>query len=375
MEKIETLEKDDKPKKKKRRLKKWVKVTFSILTILIVFLAIVAIILSFLLSGASTKSEVVDFTVDNGSSVYSVGKKLEKEGVIRSYIAYKTYVKVKNIKSYKAGVYRLDKSLKVKDIVSILTGNYYKENGVKITFKEGNTITSIAKEIAKNTNVKESEFYDKINDETYIDELINKYWFLTDDIKNDNIYYALEGYLFPDTYSFTYDVTAEKIIERMLNQTNKVFSKYRAEFSSSSYSINEIVALSSVVEKEGIYDKDRKMIAGVFYNRLNANMPLGSDVTTYYANKIELGERDLTSSELNTYNPYNTRGPGMNGKLPVGAISNFGESSLKAVLNPDDNDYYYFVADKSGKTHFTKTYAEHQKIIKELKAANNWIEW
>ena len=97
MEKIETLEKDDKPKKKKRRLKKWVKVTFSILTILIVFLAIVAIILSFLLSGASTKSEVVDFTVDSGSSVYSVGKKLEKEGIIRSYIAYKTYVKIKNI--------------------------------------------------------------------------------------------------------------------------------------------------------------------------------------------------------------------------------------------------------------------------------------
>lgn len=372
MEKIETLEIDDKPKKKKRRLKKWVKVVLSVILITIVF---PAVLVSFLLSGASTKSEVVDFTVDNGSSVYSVGKKLEKEGIIRSYIAYKTYVKVKNIKSYKAGVYRLDKSFKVKDIVSILTGNYYKENGIKITFKEGNTIPSIAKEIAKNTNVKESEFYDKINDKTYIDELINKYWFLTDDIKNNNIYYALEGYLFPDTYSFTYDVTAEKIIETMLNQTNKVFSKYRSEFSSSSYSINEIVALSSVVEKEGIYDKDRKMIARVFYNRLNANMPLGSDVTTYYANKIELGERDLTSSELNTYNPYNTRGPGMNGKLPVGAISNFGEQSLKAVLNPDDNDYYYFVADKSGKTHFTKTYEEHQKIIKELKEANNWIEW
>ena len=147
MEKIETLEIDDKPKKK-RRLKKWVKVTFSIFTGLIIVIAIIAIVLSFLLSGASTKSEVIDFTVDNGSSVYSVGKKLEKEGVIRSYIAYKTYVKVKNIKSYKAGVYRLDKSLKVKDIVSILTGNYYKENGIKITFKEGNTITSIAKEIA-----------------------------------------------------------------------------------------------------------------------------------------------------------------------------------------------------------------------------------
>ena len=108
------------------------------------------------------------------------------------------------------------------------------------------------------------------------------------------------------------------------------------------------------------------MIAGVFYNRLNANMPLGSDVTTYYANKIELGERDLTSSELNTYNPYNTRGPGMNGKLPVGAISNFGESSLKAVLNPDDNDYYYFVADCNGKVYLTKNSTEHNNIINKL---------
>ena len=91
MEKIETLEIDDKPKKKKRKLKKWVKVTFSIFTGLIIVIAVIAVVLSFLLSGASTKSEVVDFTVDNGSSVYSVGKKLEKEGVIRSYIAYKTY--------------------------------------------------------------------------------------------------------------------------------------------------------------------------------------------------------------------------------------------------------------------------------------------
>lgn len=374
MKEIETLDFDEKPKKK-RKLKKWIKkfITLAISALLIFIFIIVFI--NFLLSAPSSKTEVIEFSVDSGSSVDSVGKKLEKEGIIRNYFAYKLYVRIKNINGYKAGIYKLDKSYSVKDIVSVLTGNYYKEKGITITFKEGKTVRQVAKEIAKNTNITESEFYSKLADLNYVDSLIEKYWFLTDDIKNENIYYPLEGYLFPDTYTFSYDVTAEKIIETMLDQTNKVFSKYKALIDKSSYDINEIVTLSSVVEKEGIYDKDRKGIAGVFYNRLNAGMSLGSDVTTYYAFKIDLGERDLTKAEINTYNPYNTRGPEMSGKLPVGAICNFGESSLNATLSPTESDYYYFVADKTGKTHFTKTYEAHQVIIKELKEAGNWIEW
>lgn len=374
MEKIETLDFEKKPNKK-RKLKKWVKVLFSFCTIFIVAIASIAIFLSFLLSAPSSKSEVIEFSVDTGSSVDRVGQKLEKEGIIRSYFAYKTYVRVKKVNGYKAGIYKLDKSLPTKDIVEILTGNYYKEKGATITFKEGKTMRGVAKEIAKNTNITESEFYAKLEDEAYIDSLISKYWFLTDDIKNENIYYPLEGYLFPDTYTFSYNTSVDKIIETMLDQTDKKFSKYKSLIDKSSYSINDIVTLASIVESEGIYDKDRMGIAGVFYNRLNAGMSLGSDVTTYYAFKVDLGERDLTKAEINTYNPYNTRGPKMAGKLPVGAICNFGESSLSAVLNPSDGDYYYFVADKSGKTHFTKTYEEHQKVIKELKETGNWIEW
>lgn len=374
MEKVETLDFDEKPKKK-RKLKRWVKVFLSLITIITSLLVIFLVTFNFLLSAISSKSEIIEFKVDEGSSVYQVGKKLEKEKIIRSNLAYKIYVRLKGVNSYKAGVYKLDKSYNTKDIVNILTGNYYKENGVTITFKEGKNIRGVAKEIAKNTNITESEFYAKLEDENYINSLISKYWFLTDDIKNKNIYYSLEGYLFPDTYTFSYDVTIEKIIETMLDQTDKVFSKYKSYVDKSSYSINEIVTLASVVESEGIYDKDRKGIAGVFYNRLNAGMSLGSDVTTYYAFKIDLGDRDLTKAEINTYNPYNTRGPEMSGKLPIGAICNFGESSLSAVLSPTDSDYYYFVADKSGNTHFTKTYEEHQKVIKELKEAGNWIEW
>lgn len=375
MAKEEVLDFEEKPKKKKRRLKKWVRILLRVILVLFILLIVGIIALSFLFSAPQSKSEVIEFTIEEGQTVYQVGDKLKQEGIIRSEFAYKVYVKLNNVNSYKAGVYKLDKSYPLKDIVSLLTGDYYKEEGTSITFKEGRNIRQIAKDISDNTNISEGDFLSVMEDDNYINELINKYWFLTDDIKNDDIYYPLEGYLFPETYNFNKNVTAKEIIETMLDQEDEVLSKYKSKIDSSSYSVHEIVTLASLVEQEGIYDDDRKMIAGVFYNRLNAGMSLGSDVTTYYAAKVDLGERDLTSSEINTYNPYNTRGPGMNGKLPVGPISNFSETSLSAVLSPTDSDYYYFVADKSGKTHFTRTYEEHQKLVNELKEAGNWIEW
>lgn len=362
-------------KQKKRRLKKWVKITLSIILLLVFIILFGLIAFNFLLGPVSNESKEVLFEVEDGSSVYSVGEKLKEEGLIKNYLAYKIYVRLNNVNGYKAGVYKLDKSYSTKYIIELLTGDYYKQNGVTITFKEGITIRDVAKEIASTTTISESEFYAKLEDDAYIDSLIEKYWFLTDDIKSEDIYYPLEGYLFPETYTFNKNVTSEEIIEVMLDQTDKIFSKYRSLIDESPYSIHELATLASMVESEGILDEDRKMIAGVFYNRLKAGMSLGSDVTTYYAFKVDIGDRNLTSSEINTYNPYNTRGPGMAGKLPVGPISNFGESSFEAVLTPIDNDYYYFVADKSGKTHFTKTYEEHQALINELKEAGNWIEW
>ena len=374
MEEVEVLDFDNKPKKKKRKLKKKIKLFLILIILLIIILGGYGTY-NYLLSSPNKKSEIIEFTVDDGSSVYLVGTKLKKENLIRSELAYKIYVKLNKINSYKAGIYILDKSYSTRDIVGLLSGDVYKKSGVTITFKEGNNIRGIVKSIMSKTNITESEIYSLLSNKEYINSLIDKYWFLTDDINNEDIYYPLEGYLFPDTYSFGKDPKLINIFEAMLNQTDKVLSKYKSQIDSSSYSINELVTLASLIEKEGIYNDDRKKIAGVFYNRLKSGMSLGSDVTTYYAFKIELSDRDLTSTEINTYNPYNTRGPKMNGKLPVGAISNFSEGSFEAALNPSDNDYYYFVADKSGKTHFTKTYEEHMKVIKELKESGNWIEW
>lgn len=356
---------------KKRKLKKWVKC----LLILFLIFTLMFTTYKFLFSKTSFKRQEVLFKVENGSSVYKVGKKLKEKGLIHSYYAYKIYVKLNNINAYKAGTYRLDKTYNLKKIVSILLGKTYLEDGYKVTFKEGKNIREIAKTISNNTNLKEEDFYNLLNDESYIDSLINKYWFLTNDIKNKEIYYPLEGYLYPDTYYFNTNVTCDVIINTMLRKTDKVLTKYKSSILNSGMTINQVVTLSSIIEQEGLYKDDRKKIAGVFYNRLKSNMSLGSDITTYYAFKVDLGTRDLTTKEINTYNPYNTRGPLMNGKLPVGAVGNFSESSLDATLNPDVSDYYYFVADKNGKTHFTRTYSEHQKVIKELKESDNWISF
>ena len=104
-------------------------------------------------------------------------------------------------------------------------------------------------------------------------------------------------------------------------------------------------------------------------------MPIGSDVTTYYAIKVDVGEKDLKKSELNTYNPYNTRGPNMEGKIPIGPISSVSESSLEAAIEPNETSYLYFVADKNGKVYFTRTNAEHEEKINQLKNDGLWYEF
>ena len=122
-------------------------------------------------------------------------------------------------------------------------------------------------------------------------------------------------------------------------------------------------------------DSDRKNVASVFYNRLDLGMSLGSDVTTYYSVKVDMGDRDLYQSEIDSYNPYNTRGPNMEGKLPVGPISSIGRASVEAAIEPNTTDYLFFVADKNGKLYFTKTNEEHVQVINELQSNGQWYEY
>lgn len=233
----------------------------------------------------------------------------------------------------------------------------------------------VAKLISENTNNDYEDVLTYINNKEYIDTLISKYWFLTEDIKNTNIYYPLEGYLYPNTYSISKDSKINTIIELMLDETDKKLTEYKTDIESNSLSIHEIITLASVVELEVSNKDDRKSVAEVFYNRLNSKSfpTLGSDATSYYGAKIDKWTSGkLTSKELNDCsNKYNTRCP-TNIGLPVGPIGNPSIESIEAVLHPEKHNYYYFVNDCDGKLYMTKTQNEHNNIINKLKKENNW---
>lgn len=351
-----------------------------IAAVIIILVAIIGVFGWYNLSiGAVNKNdnETKTIEIEMGTGSAKIARILKNNNLIKNEVAFKVYVKLNGISNFQAGKYALNKSMDIKEITDILqTGKIESEDDISITFVDGKNMRWIAKKIAEETNNTENDVYSLLEDEDYIDSIINKYWFITDEIKNDDIYYPLEGYLFPDTYKFSdKNISVEKIFETLLDQMDKKLEKYKNDIKNSNYSVHEILSAASIIQNEAIYDKDRKDVSSVIYNRLDKKMAIQSDVTTYYAFKIEMGTRDLKSSELNTYNPYNTRGPKMEGKLPVGPISMVGISSIEAAINPNETSYLYFVADKDGNIYFTRTYDEHLKKVSELKKSGMWIQF
>jgi len=325
-----------------------------------------------LLKPIQSNSEKVTITITGGSGISAIADQLEKEGVIKSAMAFKVYTKINSSTAMQAGKYELDKNMSVEDIIKVLNDGIVLDETVTITFVEGKNIRKIAATIEEKTDNTEEDVFNLLQDKEYIDSLIEKYWFIDEDIKDEDIYYSLEGYLYPDTYTLANKSEDVKtIFGRMLDKMDTVLTKYKDEIEESDYSVHELLSLASVVELEARNKDDRAEVAGVFYNRLDRKMALQSDVTTYYAAKKAMSER-LTKSELNECNGYNTRCTSMRG-LPVGPIANPSLSAIKAAINPTDNDCYYFVADSEKKDYFTKNANEHQAIINKLKKEGKWI--
>ena len=347
--------------------------------ILILGILVLGIALSYtlLFSKVSSSNEDIQVEIALGTGPSAIGDILKENNVIKSALGFKIYIKLNDINTFQAGTYKLRQNMSLKEITeSLQNGVVFDPEQMNFTYLEGKHIRWLAKEIATKTNNTEDDVYKLLQDEVYINSLIDKYWFITDEIKNKNIYYSLEGYLFPDTYALNNkDVTVEEIFEKMLDKMETVLEEYKEKIEDSNLSVHEILALASIVEMESVNTEDREDVASVVYNRLDRGMAIQSDVTTYYAFKIDMGERDLYQRELDTYNPYNTRGPRMEGKLPVGPISSVSESSIEAAVNPSKTDYLFFVADKNGKVYFTKTTSEHDKIISDLKTKGLWFEY
>jgi len=314
------------------------------------------------------ESELVEVVVEKGDNFPILANKLKEKGVIRSELAFKAYVRLNPIDTLYACHYQLDKSWNFSQIMTeldqVCTHN---ENAVQVTIPEGRTLKQIATRIAEVTNNTEEELLDFWNSEEFIEQVTEKYDFITTDIKQKDIIYPLEGYFFPARYELKdADVDPEYVAFRFLDQTAVIYNKYEEDIEKSNFTFHEILTFASIVEHEAVYDEDRPVIAGVFYNRLAQNRRLESCATLGYA--LGTWKTVYTIADTETEHPYNTY---RNLGLPPGPGNAPGEKSIQAVLNPAETDYLYFraaVCDlNDNKTYFSKTYDEHRRIGRELR--------
>ena len=331
----------------------------GILAFLLVIVVIVAVFF-FLLTAVGSSNEKVGFTVNRGDSKEVIADNLKEANLIRNKYAMLVYILISGKTNIQAGNYELSRDMSVQDIVSVLTNGEIvdsKKPYVQITFKEGITLEKYMDLLAENTDLEYDTIIEEVNDEEFLNKMIDKYWFLSDEILSDQLYYGLEGYLYPETYAFYKDTTLEAAVMKLLDETDKRLSEFKEQIENSNYTVHEILTMASIAEKEAISDSDRARVAQVIYKRLELNMNLGMDVTTYYGVRKDMKET-LTAVDLADENPYNTRVATFIG-LPAGPICNPSISSIEAVLNPADTDYVYFFADiLTGNVYFTADYNE-----------------
>lgn len=347
------------------------KIILSIFIILICIVIGIFIFYKVMISKVSNDSSTITFNIEYGTTSNEVIKSLKDSDLIRDINVTKVYMKLHNITNIQAGTYELSKNMDLETILNTLSTGKVLDDEITVTFVEGKRLPYYVSKISESFSYSEEEINSLLTDKDFLQYLIDNYWFITDEILNEDIYYPLEGYFFPDTYRFSKDATIKDIILTLVNGLNDKITPYKEEIESSGYTVHEILTLASIVELEGVDDSSRSGVASVFYNRLNAGWSLGSDATTYYAEQLDFSVA-LSQEALDRCNAYNTRGSCVTA-LPVGPICSSGLSSIVSAIEPMESDYYYFVADKYKNTYFTKTYSEHCAKISELQAADLWL--
>ena len=309
----------------------------------------------------TAQTELVAFEIEQGASVKEVSKALEKEGIIRNSKLFNFYLKFKNVSGFKSGLYHVSKSMTLDEIIAELSGQGKDkdQNATKVLIREGEQLTEIAKEVEKSTKYSAEDFMAKVQDEDFLRYLVQKFpKLLTQSYNGYQVKYVLEGYLFPATYDMNDSKTLQMLITEMVAKTDEVMSKYYDKILASDYTLQETMALASLIEKEGTKLEDRKKISSVFHNRIKENMKLQTDVSVQYA----LGEHKeaLSLSDLEVDSPYNLY---QNYGVGPGPYNSPSEDSIVAALEPEKTDYLYFLADIHTKEiYYAKTYEEHLEL-------------
>ncbi|OCA91203.1 hypothetical protein A8F94_04910 [Bacillus sp. FJAT-27225] len=349
---------------------------------IVLLITLVAIVLALALGGGGylyvksalkpvdpSSKETKNVVIPIGSSVTGIANELEKSGVIKDARVFKYYVKFKNESGFMAGEYKMNPAMTIPDIIkSLKTGKVVQPEKFRVTVPEGKQLTEIAEIISKATGENQENVFATLNNRDYINKLMEKYPdLLTKDILGENVKYPLEGYLYPATYPIYKDKpTVDELVTMMLNKTQSVLAQYSESSTEKNMSPHQLLTMASLIEEEATEQVDRHKISSVFYNRIDAGMPLQTDPTVLYA-QGKHKERVLYE-DLEVDSPYNTyKHPG----LPPGPIANAGKMSIEAALNPEKTDFYYFLAAKDGKVYFSKTLQEHNKLKAQHITNNN----
>ena len=315
--------------------------------------------------------------IPDGSNAQEIGSTLEKSGVIKNGLVFTLYVKYKNYNELKSGYYNLQKSMSVEDVIKELqkggTPEPQEVTLANLTIPEGYTLEQIAQTVGQlQGDFKEpltaEAFLAKVQDETFIAQEVAKYPNLLASLpaKDSGVRYRLEGYLFPATYTIKESTTVESLIDSMLAAMDKNLSSHYAAIKEKNLTVNELLTIASLVEKEGAKTEDRKLIAGIFYNRLNLGMPLQSNIAILYAEgklgqNISLSDDAAIDTSINSpYNVYTKVG------LMPGPVDSPSLDAIESSINQTKSEYLYFVANvQDGKVYYATTLEEHDRNVQE----------
>lgn len=325
---------------------------------------------------ASSK-QYVTVGIPEGSNVQEIGTTLEKAGLVKHGLIFSFYAKYKNYTDLKAGYYNLQKSMSTEDLLKELqkggTDEPQEPVLATLTIPEGYTLDQIAQAVGQlQGDFKEpltaEAFLAKVQDETFISQAVAKYPTLLESLptKDSGARYRLEGYLFPATYSIKESTTIESLIDEMLAAMDKNLSPYYSTIKSKNLTVNELLTIASLVEKEGAKTEDRKLIAGVFYNRLNRDMPLQSNIAILYA-QGKLGQNISLAEDVaidtNIDSPYNVY---KNVGLMPGPVDSPSLDAIESSINQTKSDNLYFVADVTeGKVYYANNQEDHDRNVAE----------
>ena len=365
-------------KKKKSHLK-------AFFISLLIFLALISAggyfgyqyVQSSLLPVDANSKQYVTVQIPEGSNVQEIGSVLENSGVIKHGVIFAFYAKYKNYSDLKAGYYNLQKSMSTEDIIKELqkggTPEPQEPSLADLTIPEGYTIDQIAQAVGQlQGEFKEpltaEAFLAKVQDDNFISQEVAKYPNLLESLptKESGARYRLEGYLFPATYSIKESTTIESLIDEMLAAMDKTLTPHYSAIKSKNLTVNELLTIASLVEKEGAKTEDRKLIAGVFYNRLNLGMPLQSNIAILYAQgklgqNISLADDAGIDTSINSpYNVYTKPG------LMPGPVDSPSQDAIEASINQTKSENLYFVANVTdGKVYYAVTQEEHDRNVAE----------